>query len=319
MPISRLFAGLVFAAGSGLAAAQAITFFEYDNFGGRRFDADNAVANFDEYGYNDRARSVIVNFGQWQLCTDSYFRGRCVTLSPGQYNNLGAIGVANNISSARQTGHANPVPLPGPGPIQGAQVVFYDRYDFGGSSFGINGRFDNLDQTPWNDRAASMVVQAGTWELCDDAYFQGRCERYGPGSYPNLGGQAGRVSSLRPVGNAPPVVVVPPTTWYPDGWGSRTRVVLYEGTNMSGRRFVIENDFVPNLDGTSFNDRAASMRVERGYWLFCSDSDLRGTCRTFGPGDYPNLPSDLSNRISSGRRVANDYPYNNNPNWSGRP
>ena len=43
-------------------------------------------------------------------------------------------------------------------------------------------------------------------------------------------------------------------------------------------------------------------------------ADFRGDCRTFGPGDYPQLGW-LSNQISSGRRISNDYPYNAPPAW----
>ena len=43
-------------------------------------------------------------------------------------------------------------------------------------------------------------------------------------------------------------------------------------------------------------------------------SDFRGDCRTFGPGDYASLPG-MNNVISSGRQIANDYPYNDKPNW----
>jgi hypothetical protein len=52
--------------------------------------------------------------------------------------------------------------------------------------------------------------------------------------------------------------------------------------------------------------------------MFCTDANFRGDCRTFGPGDYPNLPGGMENRISSGRRISNDYPYNRNPDWNGR-
>ena len=69
-----------------------------------------------------------------------------------------------------------------------------------------------------------------------------------------------------------------------------------------------------NLDPTGFNDRASSLRVESGYWIFCSDSDFRGDCRTFGPGDYASLPG-MNNVISSGRQISNDYPYGEKPNW----
>jgi len=315
MKTIRALLGCASAVAATAVFAQAITFFEYDNFGGRRFGENNAIANFEQYGFNDRAASAIINYGQWQLCTDAYFRGRCVTLNPGQYPDLRSMGIGTNVSSARQVAVGpqaapSPAPIPGPG---GGQVVFYDRYDFGGSSFPINGAFDDLDRTRWNDRALSMVVHSGTWELCNDSHFQGGCERFSPGQYPNLGGLAGRVSSLRQIGGGS--VPAGGGTWYPDNWGGHSRVVLYESPNLSGRRYVIENEYVPNFDATGFNDRASSLRVERGYWMFCSDAQFRGTCRTFGPGDYPSLPSGLNNQISSGRRVSDDYPYKGNPTW----
>jgi hypothetical protein len=71
---------------------------------------------------------------------------------------------------------------------------------------------------------------------------------------------------------------------------------------------------MPSLGRTGFNDRASSLRVESGYWIFCSDAEFRGECRTFGPGDYATLPG-LNNVISSGRRISNDYPYSERPDW----
>jgi hypothetical protein len=91
--------------------------------------------------------------------------------------------------------------------------------------------------------------------------------------------------------------------------------VLYSNPNFEGQRFVISDDIVRNLARTGFNDRAQSLRVERGYWIFCSDAEFGGTCRTFGPGDYATLPYGLDNAISSGRRISNDYPYAAPPNW----
>jgi hypothetical protein len=60
---------------------------------------------------------------------------------------------------------------------------------------------------------------------------------------------------------------------------------------------------------------AASLRIEGGYWLFCTDAHFQGTCRTFGPGQYAQLPWDVSNKISSGRRIHEQYPYNAPPAW----
>jgi hypothetical protein len=104
----------------------------------------------------------------------------------------------------------------------------------------------------------------------------------------------------------------------PPDWGRHARVVLYEGPNLSGRAFVVNSDYMRNLDGTGFNDRAESLRVEDGYWMFCSDANFQGTCRTFGPGQYAQLPPGLADRISSGRRIAEHYPYRDRPNWDNR-
>jgi hypothetical protein len=61
-------------------------------------------------------------------------------------------------------------------------------------------------------------------------------------------------------------------------------------------------------------DTPVDRHVESGYWIFCSDSEFRGECRTFGPGDYASL-SGMNNVISSRRRIANDYPYDGKPDW----
>ena len=90
-------------------------------------------------------------------------------------------------------------------------------------------------------------------------------------------------------------------------------IILYEYDSFGGRSFVAE--VLANLNGTGFNDRASSLRIEGGYWLFCSDRNFHGDCLTFGPGDYPTLPRSLNNRISSGRRIHDQYPYSQSPTW----
>ncbi|HVR93570.1 MAG TPA: beta/gamma crystallin-related protein, partial [Casimicrobiaceae bacterium] len=98
--------------------------------------------------------------------------------------------------------------------------------------------------------------------------------------------------------------------------GGEPRAILYSGNGMSGRTFEIDRDVVRNLERVGFNDRASSLTVLNGYWIFCSDANFEGDCRTFGPGDYPNLPFDLDRKISSGRRIADRYPYEGRPTWS---
>ena len=93
--------GLVAALVAPQVGAQ-VTFYEHDGFRGRAFTADRSLGNFADIGFNDRASSVIVQGGQWQVCEDAGFAGRCTILRPGQYPSLAAIGLSDRISSTRR-------------------------------------------------------------------------------------------------------------------------------------------------------------------------------------------------------------------------
>src|SRR5664279_464862 len=196
-----------------------------------------------------------------------------------------------------------------------ASITFYEGTNFSGRDITINQPMSNFDRARFNDRASSAVVDSGQWEVCVDADYSGGCQVLGPGRYPDLGALAGRVSSVRPVSNA-----MAPSRGGGDrrsmsGGGDGARATLYEGANLSGRAYTLGSGNMANLDGTGFNDRASSLRVDSGYWVFCSDANFAGECRTFGPGTYASLPPGLNNMISSGRRISDEYPYNQKPSW----
>ena len=101
-------------------AAQ-ITFYQGEGFRGRAFTADKPVRNFERYGFNDRASSVVVDRGRWEVCSDERFEGRCVVLRRGSYDSLARLGLDNRISSARPVNerarYENELPPPPPAPI----------------------------------------------------------------------------------------------------------------------------------------------------------------------------------------------------------
>ena len=106
-----------------LLATQAvanITFYEHDGYRGRAFTADERVNNFAQHGFNDRASSVVVDRGRWEVCTDSNFNGTCVVLRQGSYESLGGLGLNDRISSVRplnqQAFYQNEAPAPLPEP-----------------------------------------------------------------------------------------------------------------------------------------------------------------------------------------------------------
>ena len=278
------------------AVAADMTFYERDGMRGRSFTASSPIDNFEGVGFNDRASSLVIRGGSWQVCSDAYFRGRCVTLARGDYPSLQSMGLDNSVSSAR--------------PI-GGRITLFDLPNFGGRGVTLENDETNFDPIGINDRAVSAIVYEGTWQLCQHADFNGACVTLAPGRHPDLGRMAGQASSARMVAGGD-------MGGGGGGPGSRSRAILFEGPNLTGRSFAMNAEVAANLGNTGFNDRASSVRVEGGYWIFCTDANFQGECRTFGPGDYPTLPWELNDRISSGRRISGHYPYSGNPNWNAR-
>ena len=85
----------------GTQAAAQVVFYEQENFNGRSFTTEKQVANFDRYGFNDRASSVVVLRDRWEVCEDARFRGRCIVLRPGRYPSLATMGLNDRVSSVR--------------------------------------------------------------------------------------------------------------------------------------------------------------------------------------------------------------------------
>lgn len=95
---------------SAQAAAQ-ITFYEHEAFGGRSFTTERNVANFERFGFNDRASSAVVRSSQrWEVCQDAQFDGRCVVLRPGSYDSLASMGLNDRVSSVRIVGQGASYP-----------------------------------------------------------------------------------------------------------------------------------------------------------------------------------------------------------------
>ena len=106
-----------------LLATQAlaqITFYENEGFRGRTFATNQQVNNFQRAGFNDRASSVIVEQGRWEVCENAGFGGQCMILRRGSYDSLARMGMNDRISSVRpldehkRYGNEAPEPLAAP-------------------------------------------------------------------------------------------------------------------------------------------------------------------------------------------------------------
>jgi beta/gamma crystallin/glycine zipper 2TM protein len=201
---------------AALFAAQAlaqITLYGREGFEGRSFTTEREVRNLERFGFNDRASSLTVAGGRWEVCEDARFSGRCMIVRPGRYPTLAATGLENSISSVRPIGGsariddsryapAPVVAVPEPAAQGPAQITLYGRDSYDGRSFTTEREVRNLERFGFNDRASSAIVTSGRWEVCEDTRFSGRCMVLRRGQYPSLTamGLGNSISSLRPVG-----------------------------------------------------------------------------------------------------------------------
>lgn len=184
------------------AAHGQITLYEHDSFGGRVYRSGTSVRNLNEVRFNDRASSVVVRNGRWQVCGDADFRGQCTTLDPGEYPSLRSLGLNDKLSSVRDLG---PAQDGWGGGWSSARITLFESEDFNGRSVPASGNLANLANFGFNNRASSIRIRDGQWQLCTDADYRGNCITLGPGDYRSLGavGMNNRVSSVRDLGSMP--------------------------------------------------------------------------------------------------------------------
>ena len=176
--------------------------------------------------------------------------------------------------------------------------------------------------------ASSAIVTGGSWEVCTEYNFTGRCQILPPGQYNNLRAQlSDRIVSARavernravivppplppiqttvgpftltvpqlqePVASVPMPPPVRPTTWN----GDRLWIEVYTDTDFRGEAYTLVDD-IANLRNSGFNDRIRSMRIYGGNWEACEARDYVGICIVYGPGDYRRRPPQLDQSISS--------------------
>lgn len=270
--------------------AEGVVLFEGPSFAGRSLAIEGPTERLDRF--NDRARSMIVYDGQWELCEQDRYRGDCATFGPGRHANLGRF--AGELSSLR----------PLEARTSGAPVGYVE---------GPNASAPSVAATPTPPSVTSAVPPTGTAPVAPSiAYAPPPVVVSRPAPPVVISGSAPLRSP--DYGNpAPPQVAAFPESprfaTYPATPPHATqpaRVVVYEGPNFRGRATAIAEDLTADLRHTSLDERAASLRVEAGSWILCSDPNFQGQCWTFGPGEYPTLPAGLQDHITSARRVPDD-------------
>lgn len=219
------------------AVAGELTMFEHDNFQGRSVTVREDARTLDRLGLNDKVSSLVVRSGRWQVCEHANFEGRCGIFEAGEYAQLNRERLGDTISSVREVGgdgrNAGAYGDQRDGYRDGgdqrdgyrdrgeqrdgyrdggderrerrhrrerAEVELFTGAEFRGDRVVVEeDQVNSLSRRNFNDRAKSLVVRGGEWQVCVHDNFGGECAVYGPGKYPRLGRLSGQISSIRQV------------------------------------------------------------------------------------------------------------------------
>jgi beta/gamma crystallin len=254
-----------------------ITVFRDENFRGQNATFRSDVPDLRRFGFSDRITSLRVAPGEyWEACERANYQGRCQVFS-GDERDLRRVGWTDRISSLRRVrgggggGGGYPGPRP-PGSRRG--IVLYDDPYFRGNSLPINRPIDNLRFQSFHDRAESVRVVSGRWELCAEPGFR-RCQIVDR-DVPNLSalGLNKKLSSVRPVGFVPGGPGG--GGGYPPPYPEAARLVLFEGPGYRGQSVTLDSASAI-LSGIS--GRARSVQVVSGTWQLCDGPRFSGRCQ----------------------------------------
>lgn len=269
-----------------------ITVFRDENYRGRSATFRQDVPDLRQYDLNDRITSLTVAPGEfWEACESPNYQGRCVVFS-AEERDLRSAGWSDKISSLRRVRRGG-----GGGgyrpPLGKFGIVLYDEPFFRGRSVSVKDSVDNLRSLNFHDRAESVRVVAGTWELCAEPRFR-RCQTVST-DVPSLSalGLNKKLSSARA------------SAWdggggnYPPAYAEEARVVLFEDVGYRGRSIALDR---ASSDLAGFGGRARSIQVISGRWLVCDRARYAGRCQEVAES-IPDIDRWGLDRVMSARPV----------------
>ena len=174
--------------GPGGRGPTGLELFSRTSFGGDRRVFTGPEPDLRRLGFNGTAQSLRIPPGQtWQVCSSPNFVN-CLAVNT-DWRDLNGLGMSRRISSVRpwqQGGTA----------VSRFSLVLFDDRSYRGRSFRVDANTPNLQG--FANRAQSVQVMGGSWELCERANFGGRCVAVS-GDLPDLSsiGLARRVASVR--------------------------------------------------------------------------------------------------------------------------
>lgn len=214
-----------------------------------------------------------------------------------------------------------------------ADIVLYRDSNYRGAAYGLSRDTWNLSTLYFNDQVSSIEIRRGTWEICTDSNFGGRCQIF-HASQSSLTGLRfnDNISSIRRVDGNRGTRHGQNQNYYNgspgrggdrdhhdggrdghgghggydgrDGRGGRNGdVMLFEHSNYGGR-YVSVNGDIANLSTLGLNDSASSIRITSGTWEICEHPNFQGRCQIVNADTARLNGYRLNDNVSSIRRVS---------------
>jgi len=214
--IAGTHAAVAAASGAGTEARQrelrpmggaGIMVFTDVHYGGENATFRRDLPDLGEYRLCRRISSFRLAPGEaWEVCERPGYEGRCQVFTDDQPD-LRVVRWNDRICSMRRIGRGRGRPggpgFPRPSFPPGTGIVLYSETSFEGDFRTFDREVTDLQDFGFNDRARSVRVLWGTWEICRDNFFR-NCRRItGDESDLDRMNLSRRVSSLRPVEGGP--------------------------------------------------------------------------------------------------------------------
>ncbi|MYM37540.1 hypothetical protein GTP44_25140 [Duganella sp. FT50W] len=79
------------------------------------------------------------------------------------------------------------------------EITLYSHTRLGGPAITLHDATPDLDPLGFNDKTSSVVVNKGTWQVCAEKHYKGKCLILKEGEYAELKGFDDMISSAREV------------------------------------------------------------------------------------------------------------------------
>lgn len=283
----------------GADAAPVITLFTQTNLSGDVRELYDVYPTLHDVSFNDRARSLVVLSGVWEVCEDSDFRGRCAVVRRDVYD-LAEIGLRNRISSVRPVYEYTDAP----------HGLLFNRDSLGRIRYSEYER----DYAYSRPRTSVHVYYGHSHDYSRHGYYHPRVG-YGPFGYGYR--HRGHVGYGRAYGRARHRGYGHRTYGYRGDRRHHDRIIRHERPPLRGHYGARDgaatlhvdshrrgpslgvNRAVPDLSRWRFNDNASSISIKEGRWEVCEHANFRGRCEVIdaSTGRLNNLR--LNDNISS--------------------